>query len=79
MHDGDPKRADRKAELLAAFLLRTRLVTGRRRGFGTTSSRHHGPGGGNRCACATATPALRLDAPSPWRRGAPDLRVGSGR
>jgi hypothetical protein len=28
---------------------------------------------------ATVTPALRLDAPSPWRRGAPDHRVGSGR
>ena len=28
---------------------------------------------------ATATPALRLDASSPWRRRAPDQRVGSGR
>ena len=71
LHDGDPKRADRKAEPLAAFFLRTRLATGRRQGFGTTLAITDRRGKSVRVR-ATATPALRLDASSPWRRGAPE-------
>jgi hypothetical protein len=72
MHDGDPKRADRKAELLAAFFLRTRLATGRRRGFGTTGSRHHGPAGeiGARARHGYASAQARcVQLLAPWCAG----------
>jgi hypothetical protein len=37
--------ATRNAPTAKRIFLRTRLAAGRRRGFGTTGSRHHGPAG----------------------------------
>jgi hypothetical protein len=71
MHDGDPKRADRKAELLAAFFLRTRLATAGAEASAPPALAITDRQGKSVRVRATATPALRLDAPSPWRRGAP--------
>jgi hypothetical protein len=78
MHDGDPKRADRKAKLLAAFFLRTRLATAGAEASATPALAITDRQGKS----VRPRPRLRQRSGSmrqPWRRGAPDLRVGSGR